>query len=142
MALRQRLHGVSSASSLQNSVDVLELTPACFSLVFTRSIQTHLLIVWDIPTPKHSFLTSQLFSWTLAGILLTTTLTVTGVSCRLGDYCFFNLKDSWASFWGPSLVFASITTILTFATAGYCLYVYVKSAVSYTHLTLPTKRIV
>jgi len=54
-------------------------------------------------------------------------LTVTGVSCRLGDYCFFNLKDSWASFWGPSLVFASITTILTFGTAGYCLYVYVKS---------------
>jgi len=52
---------------------------------------------------------------------------VTGVSCRLGDYCFFNLKDSWASFWGPSLVFASITTILTFATAGYCLYIYVKS---------------
>lgn len=52
---------------------------------------------------------------------------MTGVSCRLGDYCFFNLKDSWASFWGPSLVFASITTCLTFATAGYCLYVYVKS---------------
>lgn len=123
MASPRPMHGVSAPNS---TIEMHNLTTNRLA-VFSRAIQTHLLIVWDVPTPKNSFLLSQLFSWTLAGILLTTTLTVTGVSCRLGDYCFFNLKDSWASFWGPSLVFASITTFLTFGTAGYCLYVYVKS---------------
>jgi hypothetical protein len=87
----------------------------------------HLLIVWDISLPKHAFLSSQLLGWGIPGILLTTGLTITGVSCRLGDVCPPNLPKAWGTLWGPVLALTGITTVLTVLTASYCFFIYIKS---------------
>ena len=64
------------------------------------------------------------------GIILTTSLNVSGFSCVVGDICITNPHRSWQSFWGPLLAVSGIAAFLTFITAGYCTFIYMRSLLS------------
>ncbi|KAL8964939.1 MAG: hypothetical protein Q9183_004126 [Haloplaca sp. 2 TL-2023] len=52
---------------------------------------------------------------------------MTGVSYRFGDTCHINHDKALADYWGPLLAFAAVSTILQFATLGYCIRVYIRA---------------
>jgi hypothetical protein len=54
-------------------------------------------------------------------------LSFSGVSFRFGATCHINHDNSLADFWIPLLIFAGATVIITFATFGYCIKVYLAS---------------
>jgi len=86
-----------------------------------------MLIVWDQSQLPYNFLVSNLLGWGIVGIMLTTSITASGYSCLVGDLCITNARHSWVSFWGPLLCIAGISTILTFITAAYCTFIYMRS---------------
>ena len=76
----------------------------------------HLQIVWDINPGKRFFYGAQIVGWGIPAILFTATITLTGVSFRLGDQCHINHEDSLAVFWGPLLGLAGIAMLIQIAT--------------------------
>ena len=60
-------------------------------------------------------------------LLVSIALPVTGVSYRFGNTCHINHEKALQDYWGPLLAFAVVSTILQFATFGYCIKVYIKS---------------
>ena len=78
-------------------------------------------------TGKKFFWSSLIAGWGLPGVFVAITLPVTGVSYRFGDTCHINHTQALQDYWGPILAFAAISTILQFATFGYCIKVYIKS---------------
>lgn len=73
---------------------------------------------------------SNLLGWGFMGIILTTSLTVSGFSRVVGDNCIANPHRAWESYWGPLLAVAGISAILTIITAGYCTFIYMRSLLS------------
>lgn len=65
---------------------------------------------------KRFFYAAQVIGWGLPAIIFTATITVTGVSFRLGDQCHINHEHSLATFWGPSLGIAGLAIIIQIAT--------------------------
>ena len=61
----------------------------------------------------------------ILGIILA--LVFSGVSFRFGATCHINHENSLADLWIPLLIFAGATVIITFATFGYCIKVYLAS---------------
>lgn len=94
---------------------------------FLRSLSIHLQICWQVVTGKKFFWSSLIAGWGLPGLFIAITLPVTGVSYRFGDTCHINHTKALQDYWGPLLAFAAISTILQFATFGYCIKVYLKS---------------
>ena len=78
-------------------------------------------------TGKKFFWSSLIAGWGLPGLFLAITLPLTGVSYRFGDTCHINHAKALQDYWGPLLAFAAVSTILQFATFGYCIKVYIKS---------------
>lgn len=58
---------------------------------------------------------------------ITLALVFSGVSFRFGATCHINHPNSLALLWIPLLVFAAATVVITFATFGYCVKVYLAS---------------
>ena len=96
------------------------------SLVLIRAFSMHLQICWDIVPGRLFFWVAQVLGWAVSVVLLSTELTLAGVSFRFGDYCHVNHTKSLESLWGPLLGLAGVSLILQFATFTYCLNVYLK----------------
>ena len=94
---------------------------------FLRSLSIHLQICWQVVPGKKFFWVSILGGWGIPALITAIALPVTGTSYRFGETCHINHTKALDDYWGPLLAFAAISTILQFATFGYCIKVYVKS---------------
>ena len=94
---------------------------------FLRSLSLHLQICWQVLVGRSFMIFAQAAGWGVPLIGLTLALVFSGVSFRFGPTCHINHTDSLADLWIPLLIFAGATVILTFATFGYCVKVYLAS---------------
>lgn len=94
---------------------------------FLRSLSLHLQICWQVLVGRTFMLFAQAAGWgvPILGIILA--LVFSGLSFRFGATCHINHENSLADFWIPLLLFAGLTVIITFATFGYCVKVYLAS---------------
>ncbi|KAL9604781.1 MAG: hypothetical protein Q9219_000229 [cf. Caloplaca sp. 3 TL-2023] len=100
---------------------------AAISWGFLRSLSIHLQICWQVvPGPKF-FWGSLLAGWGLPALFASIALARTGVSYRFGDTCHINHEKALQDYWGPLLAFAAVSTVLQFATLGYCIRVYIRA---------------
>ncbi|KAL8943749.1 MAG: hypothetical protein Q9216_000855 [Gyalolechia sp. 2 TL-2023] len=100
---------------------------AAISWGFLRSLSIHLQICWHVvPGPKF-FWSSLLAGWGLPILFASVALARTGVSYRFGDTCHINHDKALQDYWGPLLAFAAVSTVLQFATLGYCIRVYIRA---------------
>ncbi|KAL8840327.1 MAG: hypothetical protein Q9170_001342 [Blastenia crenularia] len=94
---------------------------------FLRSLSIHLQICWQVvPGPKF-FWISLLAGWGMPILFGTLAVARTGVSYRFGDTCHINHDKALQDYWGPLLTFAAVSTVLQFATLGYCIRVYIRA---------------
>lgn len=94
---------------------------------FLRSLSLHLQVCWKVvPGPKF-FWSSILAGIVIPVVFISVALPVTGLSYRFGNTCHINHEKALQDYWGPLLAFAVASTILQFATFGYCIKVYIKS---------------
>lgn len=70
---------------------------------------------------------AQAAGWGVPIIGLALALKFSGFSFRFGPTCHINHQNSLADFWIPLLLFAGLTVIITFATFGYCVKVYLAA---------------
>jgi len=94
---------------------------------FLRSLSIHLQICWQVVPGKKFFWSSVIAGWGLPAIFVAVALPVTGTSYRFGNTCHINHQKALDDYWGPLLAFAGISTVLQFATFGYCIKVYIRS---------------
>ncbi len=94
---------------------------------FLRSLSLHLQICWQVVLGRKFFWCSLLAGWGIPVVFVAATLATTGVSYRFGDTCHINHDRALQDYWGPLLGFAAVSTILQFATFGYCIRVYIRS---------------
>jgi hypothetical protein len=94
---------------------------------FLRSVSIHLQICWQVVPGAKFFWASLLTGLALPATFATAALAITGTSYRFGNTCHINHQKALADYWGPLLGFAAASTILQFATFGYCIKVYIKS---------------
>ena len=94
---------------------------------FLRSLSLHLQICWEVLVGRNFMWFAQAAGWGVPILGMALALVFSGVSFRFGATCHVNHDNSLADFWIPLLVFAGATVIITFATFGYCLKVYLAS---------------
>lgn len=94
---------------------------------FLRSLSLHLQICWQVLVGRNFMIFAQAAGWGVPLIGVTLALVFSGVSFRFGSICHINHKNNLADLWIPLLIFAGATVILTFATFGYCIKVYLAS---------------
>lgn len=94
---------------------------------FLRSLSLHLQICWQVLVGRSFMIFAQLAGWGVPLLALALALVFSGVSFRFGPTCHINHENSLADFWIPLLVFAGATVIITFATFGYCIKVYLAA---------------
>lgn len=94
---------------------------------FLRSLSLHLQICWQVLVGRNFMIFAQAAGWGVPVIGLALALVFSGVSFRFGPTCHINHENSLADFWIPLLIFAGATVVLTFATFGYCVKVYLAS---------------
>ncbi|KAK0387643.1 hypothetical protein NLU13_3888 [Sarocladium strictum] len=94
---------------------------------FMRSLSLHLQICWQVLVGRNFMFFAQAAGWGIPIIGVTLALVFSGVSFRFGPTCHINHENSLAAFWIPLLIFAGLTVIITFATFGYCIKVYLAS---------------
>ncbi|KAL8666725.1 MAG: hypothetical protein Q9202_001263 [Teloschistes flavicans] len=100
---------------------------AAISWGFLRSLSIHLQICWQVVPGSKFFWGSMLAGWGMPVLFGSIALARTGVSYRFGDTCHINHDKALQDYWGPLLAFAAVSTILQFATLGYCIRVYIRS---------------
>lgn len=94
---------------------------------FLRSLSLHLQICWKVIPGRKFFWASVLAGCGVPIIFAATAYALTGVSNRFGSTCLLNHENALQDFWGPLLAFAAVSTVLQFATFGYCIKVYIMS---------------
>lgn len=94
---------------------------------FLRSLSLHLQICWQVLVGRSFMIFAHAAGWGIPIIGLVLALVFSGVSFRFGATCHINHENSLAGFWIPLLIFAGLTLIITFATFGYCIRVYLAS---------------
>ncbi|KAF4123965.1 7 transmembrane receptor (Secretin family) [Geosmithia morbida] len=94
---------------------------------FLRSLHLHLQICWQMLVGRPFMIFAQVAGWGVPLLALALGLIFSGVSFRFGQTCHIVHKNSLADFWVPLLVFAGATVVITFATFGYCIKVYLAS---------------
>ncbi|QUC17912.1 uncharacterized protein UV8b_02153 [Ustilaginoidea virens] len=94
---------------------------------FLRSLSLHLQICWQVLVGRSFMFFAHAAGWGIPLIDLCLSLVFSGVSFRFGPTCHINHKNSLAVFWIPLSIFAGATVIITFATFGYCVKVYILS---------------
>ncbi|KAL8755290.1 MAG: hypothetical protein Q9199_003756 [Rusavskia elegans] len=100
---------------------------AAISWGFLRSLSIHLQICWQVVPGRKFFWSSLLAGWGIPILFASIALARTGVSYRFGDTCHINHNKALQDYWGPLLAFAAVSTILQFATLGYCIRVYIRA---------------
>ncbi|KHO00013.1 GPCR, family 2-like protein [Metarhizium album ARSEF 1941] len=95
--------------------------------VFLRSLSLHLQICWQVLVGRNFMIFSQAAGWGIPLLGITLALVFSGVSFRFGPTCHINHKNSLADVWIPLLIFAGATLLITLATFGYCVKVYLAS---------------
>ena len=114
--------GVSRAS-WPSCVSSLILT----STVLLRSLWTNLRVCWDVHhTPVYMW-TAHALGWGLPAAFLVISLSVTGVSYRLGSTCLPNPHGAFVTWFGWLIAFASLAALIQFITTGFCLGVYMRN---------------
>ncbi|KJZ78310.1 hypothetical protein HIM_02348 [Hirsutella minnesotensis 3608] len=94
---------------------------------FLRSLSLHLQICWQVVVGRKFMILSHIAGWGLPCLGLILALVLSGVSFRFGAICHVNHPNSLADLWIPLLFFAGTTVVMTFATFGYCLKVYLAA---------------
>ncbi|PHH67982.1 hypothetical protein CDD82_944 [Ophiocordyceps australis] len=94
---------------------------------FLRSFSLHLQICWQVIVGRSFMLFAHGAGWGVPVIGIVLALVFSGVSFRFGATCHINHANSLAVLWVPLLVFAAATVVITFATFGYCVKVYLAS---------------
>lgn len=84
--------------------------------ILIRALFMHLQICWNIEPGKIFFWAAQVICWAVTILLLSTEMSISGVSYRFGDYCHCNQHDSRASIWGPLLGLAGLSLLLQLST--------------------------
>ncbi|KAK0969451.1 hypothetical protein LTR91_005577 [Friedmanniomyces endolithicus] len=95
--------------------------------IFIRALSMNLQICFDIVPGRKFFYLSQALGWGIPAALFTATMTVTGVSFRMGNACHVNHETSMQDFWGPLLGLAGAAGIVQLVTFAYCVHVYLKN---------------
>ncbi|KAF4512567.1 hypothetical protein G6O67_001687 [Ophiocordyceps sinensis] len=94
---------------------------------FLRSFSLHLQICWQVIVGRNFMIFAQAAGWGIPILAIVLALVFSGVSFRFGATCHINHPNSLAILWIPLLVFAAATVVITFATFGYCVKVYLAS---------------
>ena len=94
---------------------------------FLRSLSLHLQICWQVLVGKSFMIFAQAAGWGVPIIGISLAMVFSGVSFRFGQTCHINHDNSLAGFWIPLLIFAGATVVITFATFGYCIKVYLAA---------------
>ena len=94
---------------------------------FLRSLSLHLQICWQVLVGRTFMIFAQAAGWGVPILGLILALVFSGLSFRFGATCHINHQNSLADFWIPLLLFAGLTVIITFATFGYCIKVYLAA---------------
>lgn len=63
----------------------------------------------------------------MPALIVSIAIPLTGTSYRFGDTCHINHTKALDDYWVPLLTFAALSTVLQFATFGYCIKVYIRS---------------
>lgn len=108
-------------------LEILLATGTNLAQGFLRSLSIHLQICWQVVPGRKFFWSSLLAGWGIPVVFGSIALARTGVSYRFGDTCHINHDKALQDYWGPLLAFATVSTILQFATLGYCIRVYIRS---------------
>ncbi|KAJ4173950.1 hypothetical protein NW754_012941 [Fusarium falciforme] len=95
--------------------------------VFLRSVSLHLQICWQVLVGRNFMIFAQAAGWGVPTLGIILALVFSGVSFRFGATCHINHANSLADFWIPLMLFAGLTVIITFATFGYCIKVYLAA---------------
>jgi hypothetical protein len=95
--------------------------------ILIRALSMNLQICWDIVPGTRFFYTSQALGWGASATLFALTMSLTGVSFRMGDTCHVNHKHAMEVFWGPLLFMAGAAGLLQLGTFVYCIHVYLKN---------------
>ncbi|KAK2593061.1 hypothetical protein QQS21_009227 [Conoideocrella luteorostrata] len=121
-------HSMSSSKVCGASGSLLLLGGWCGVMwAFLRSLSLHLQICWQVLVGRNFMFFAQAAGWGVPLLGITMALVFSGMSFRFGPTCHINHKNSLADLWIPLLIFAGATVILTFATFGYCVKVYLAS---------------
>jgi hypothetical protein len=121
-------HSMSTSKVCGASGSLLILGGWCGVMwAFLRSLSLHLQICWQVLVGRSFMIFAQAAGWGVPLLGITMTLVFSGVSFRFGPTCHINHKNSLADLWIPLLIFAGATVIITFATFGYCVKVYLAS---------------
>lgn len=94
---------------------------------FLRSFSLHLQVCWNVIPGRRFFWGSVAVGVGVPVLFVAIALPTTGVSYRFGSSCHINHDKALQDYWVPLLAFAAVSTILQFATFGYCIRVYIKS---------------
>ncbi|KAL9060496.1 MAG: hypothetical protein Q9162_000669 [Coniocarpon cinnabarinum] len=76
--------------------------------ILIRALSMHLQICWGIEPGRNFFWAAQVFGWALSVTLLSTEMSISGVSFRFGDYCHVNSHASLGPLWIPLLALAGL----------------------------------
>ncbi|KAG6030336.1 hypothetical protein E4U41_000126 [Claviceps citrina] len=121
-------HSMSTSKVCGASGTLLILGGWCGVIwAFLRSLSLHLQICWQVLVGRSFMFFAQAAGWGIPLLGITLALVFSGVSFRFGPTCHINHENSLADLWIPLLIFAGATVILTFATFGYCVKVYLAS---------------
>lgn len=95
--------------------------------VLLRSLWTNLRVCWDVHHTSMNVLFAHALGWGIPALFLTISLSVTGVSYRLGATCVPNPDGAIATWFGWLIGFAVAGALIQLATSGFCLFVYARN---------------
>lgn len=91
-----------------------------------RALSLHLQICWGRQDGRYMKAGALVAGWGVPVIGTTLALVLSGWSFRFGDGCYIDHTHSMALTWIPVLVIIGMAVLVSFATLGYCIKVYVS----------------